>query len=83
MVSRFEIVALADPHTLIRLLNYFAQRGLVPNRIIATEAEGFVNVQIEQAGLTEPQARIIAERMRGSVLVDTVEAVVNDCRSLL
>jgi hypothetical protein len=72
-LSRFEVVACADPQTLIRLLNYFAQVGLLPARVNAVEACGLVTIRIHQHGLSEQQARIIAEKMRGSVLVDAVQ----------
>lgn len=71
-VSRFDIVARADPQTLIRLLSYFAQLGILPGGVRAREAAGLMTVQIEQADLAEQQARIIAEKMRSSVLVETV-----------
>ena len=72
--SRFDIVAHADPQTLIRMLNYFAQLGLSPSRVNALDVGGSVTICIEQPGLDEQQARIIAERMRSSVLVETVRA---------
>ncbi len=71
-LSRFEVVAHADPQTLVRVLNYFAQLGLQPGRVHAVEADGSVTIRIAQPGLAEQQAHIIAEKMRTSVLVDTV-----------
>jgi acetolactate synthase regulatory subunit len=73
--SRFDIVARADPQTLIRLLNAFAQRGLRPNRVMATESNGLVTVRIEIPDLSEQQGQIIAEKMRSSFLVETVRVV--------
>jgi hypothetical protein len=70
--SRFDIIAHADPQTLIRLLNYFAVVGLFPTLVNAVEAGGMVSVRIELADLDEKQARIIAEKMRSSVLAETV-----------
>lgn len=72
--THFDIVARADPQTLIRLLNYFAQLGLLPNRVNAVEVGGSVMVRIAQPELGEHQARIIAEKMRSSVLVESVRA---------
>lgn len=71
---RFDIVARADSQTLIRLLNYFAQLDLSPRRVKALDVEGSLTIRIEQPGLDEQQAQIIAEKMRASVLVQTVRA---------
>ncbi len=71
-LTRFDIAARADPQTLVRLLNYFAQLGMLPSRVNAIEAGGSVTIRIEQPELGELQARIIGEKMRNSVLVETV-----------
>jgi hypothetical protein len=72
IVSRFKLRARADPQTLIRLINYFAQLGFLPTRVRAQEADGLMTVHIEQRGLSDAQERIIAEKMRSSVLVEAV-----------
>ena len=69
---RFDIVARADPQTLPRLLNSFAQIGMMPSRVSAVEADDLLTVRIDQPELGEQQARIIAEKMRCSVLVEAV-----------
>lgn len=69
---RFDVVARADPQALMRLINCFAQLGLLPRRMRSVEADGLVTIYVEQPGLGEQQARIIAEKMRSSVLVETV-----------
>jgi hypothetical protein len=71
-LSRFAVIGRADPQTLIRLLNYFAQQHLLPSRVSAVEADGLVTIMIDQPGLGEQQAGIIAEKMRSSVLVENV-----------
>lgn len=71
-VSRFDIIAHADPQTLIRMLNYFALLGLVPRCVDAVEADGLVTIRIEQPDLGEQQAHVIAEKMRSSVLALSV-----------
>lgn len=71
-LSRFNIVARHDPATLIRLLNYFAQLGMVPSRVKAAEVGGRITVRIEQPDLSEQQARIIMEKMQSAVLVEAV-----------
>ena len=69
---RFDIIARADPQTLPRLLNPFAQIGAMPSRVSAVEASELLTVRIDQPELGEQEARIIAEKMRSSVLVETV-----------
>ena len=69
---RFDIVARADPQTLPRLLNPFAQIGVMPSRVSAVGADDLLTVRIVQPGLGEQQARIIAEKMRCAVLVEAV-----------
>lgn len=69
---RFDIVTRSDPQALIRLLNHFAQCSLVPSRVTAAEADGRLTVRIEQPDVEDRYAALIAERMRNSVLVETV-----------
>lgn len=69
---RFEIDAAADPQTLPRLINYVAQQGLIPTAVRARTNGLAMVVTIEQAGLSDHQARIIAEKMHSSPLVAAV-----------
>lgn len=69
---RFDIVTRTDPQALIRLLNHFAQRDLLPGHVTATQADGRLAICIIQPDMDEKQARIIAEKMGSSVLVETV-----------
>lgn len=71
-LTRFDLVIRKDPQALIRALNYFAQIGLSPRRVRSVEAEATLSVRIEQPDLPDHQARIIAEKMRSSFLVDAV-----------
>jgi hypothetical protein len=71
-LSHFDIVARADSQTLIRLLNTFAQLGLRPSHVKAVEEDEVLAIRIDQPDLSEKQARIIAEKMRSFVLVETV-----------
>lgn len=71
-VMRFDIVSRSDPQALIRLLNHFAQRDLLPGHVAATEADGRLTIRIDHPDMDEKQARIIAEKMGSSVLVETV-----------
>lgn len=69
LLARFTILAVADPQTVPRLINYFAQLALVPSGIAVRADTDRLAVVIEQYGLEPHQARIIAEKMRTSVLV--------------
>lgn len=69
---RFFIDTAPDPQALPRLIGYFAQRNLVPERVGAEVRSGTLLVSIVQGGLEPPHAAIIAEKMRSSVLVEDV-----------
>lgn len=71
--ARFSIRTCAEPQALARLINLFAQLGLVPSRVSAQATGGIMLVSIEQPDLDDHRAAVIAEKMRGSVLVETVE----------
>jgi len=71
-ICRFEIVARRDPQTLARLINFFAQRGLVPKAVRSREEDGVMQVTIEQDDLPLHEAGIVADKMRASWLVDDV-----------
>lgn len=70
--ARFSVRACADPQTLPRLIQYIAQLGLVPSAVQARQRGGMMTVLIEQADIGDAQARLIAEKMRASVLVEAV-----------
>ncbi|RJF85865.1 hypothetical protein [Sphingomonas cavernae] len=70
--AHFAIRAAADPQTVPRLLNYFAQLGLVPAAIAMQANEDGLAVEITQHHLPLANAHIIAEKMRASCLVETV-----------
>lgn len=72
-VARFEIVARADPHSLLRIMNYFAQIGLIPGSVKAHVADDQLFVSVRQAELGDHQARIIAEKMRAVPVIETVQ----------
>lgn len=72
-IARFEIVARADPHALLRIVNYFAQIGLLPGSVKAHVAGDQLFVSVRQPDLGDRQARIIAEKMRGVPVIETVQ----------
>lgn len=70
---RFRVQARPDPQALGRLINFVAQLGLVPRRVCADHVDGLMHVMIEQDGLADHHAAMIAEKMRSSVLVEAVQ----------
>jgi acetolactate synthase regulatory subunit len=70
---RFTISAEIAGDTLIRLLNYFAQRGLCPSRVLAEQRGDTMTIHIEQLDLDERIASIIGERMRNCIDVIMVD----------
>lgn len=73
MEARYTIRAAPDPQSIPRLLNYFAQQALIPARMTSDQAsDGLVTLTILQPAITHTNARIIAEKMRASVLVESV-----------
>lgn len=69
----FVVRARADSQTLGRVIDHFAQRGQVLRRITAEVDGEFLTVVIEQEGFDDQQAAIVAEKMRASVLIESVQ----------
>lgn len=76
-LGRFTIRARPDPQTLPRLLNYFAQVGEIPRRVVA-DIDTEATIAIDIVGLSDHQLEIIAEKMRSSFLVTAVELSSSD-----
>jgi acetolactate synthase regulatory subunit len=70
---RFTISAEVADDTLLRMLNYFAQRGLRPSRVYAEQLGDTVTIDIDQPGIAEQTASIIQEKMRNCIHVMTVD----------
>jgi acetolactate synthase regulatory subunit len=70
---RFTISAEVADDTLLRMLNYFAQRGLRPSRVHAEQLGNTMTIAIDQHDIAEQTASIIQEKMRNCVNVKTVE----------
>jgi acetolactate synthase regulatory subunit len=69
---RFIITAEVADDTLLRMLNYFAQRGLRPCRVHAEQLGDTVTMDIDQVGIDEHTASIIQEKMRTCIHVTAV-----------
>lgn len=74
----FVIRAATSPHTLLRLVNHFAQRDLIPSAVTSQTEADWMMVIIIQSGLSAHVAAIIAEKIRSSVMVDSVELSTNN-----
>jgi hypothetical protein len=77
-IMRFEIRAIADPEALPRLVGYVSQLGLVPDCFNAIKVDDFMTVVIEQYGMGDDQAAIIANKMRSSFLIESVRLTKNE-----
>ena len=68
----FEIEALACAQTVQKLLNYFAQRDILPGRVEWETSDDRCNIIIETHEFTDDMANIVAEKMRCQVNVQSV-----------
>lgn len=71
----FSVQAMADPGTLPRVLEVFAKRGLVPDRVHASRAasaKGDLVVDLQLANASAEEARLIAQELRRQFCVDAV-----------
>ncbi|MEO7170663.1 MAG: hypothetical protein ABIY39_09840 [Sphingomonas sp.] len=71
-ICRFELETEAGAQTLSRLINYFAQRDLTPSSVRSDVTGDLLRLTIEQRAIDPAHARIIAEKMRASVLVHSL-----------
>ena len=76
--ARFDIVAAAEPSVLCRLLGMLAQLGHVPATVHARCRDDRLRIVIHQPDMPEHAARIVAEKMRSSVAVCSVELMPAD-----
>lgn len=58
---------------LLRMLNYFAQRGLRPSRVHAEQSGDTATIEIDQPDVNEHTASIIQEKMRTCIGVIKVD----------
>jgi hypothetical protein len=72
-VFRFRIRAVSDAQTLSRVINLFAQRGLIPNSVRCRTFMDIQKISITVSDADLACATIIAEKMRATFLVEDVE----------
>jgi hypothetical protein len=70
--SRLSVRAISTSETLPRIIDYVAKLGATPRRVYSDEENGMMTILIEQDGMSEATVRVIAEKMRASVLVESV-----------
>jgi hypothetical protein len=75
MVTRFHIRAQAEPASLVRLLDPFAQRGLMPMAVRAQQSGEELEVMIDLPGLDEGVAANLCARMVNMVTTRSALAV--------
>lgn len=68
-MHRFRLEAVPDPQSLPRIVNFFAQRALVPSAVSARTMSGHMRVEIVVAGLGAEQAAIIAAKLSEVVAI--------------
>lgn len=68
----FEIEASASSQTILKLLNYFALRDILPHKVAWCVSAGICQMKIETEHLTFEVAAVIAEKMRSQVNVSMV-----------
>ena len=70
--ASYTVSADSDPGVLIRLLDLFALRDIVPSRVRCRAIDDRLAVEIEAAGIDEQEAELIAGKMRAMVAVSCV-----------
>ncbi len=71
----FSVQAMADPGTLPRIVEVFAKRGLVPDRIQAAKAQApkrDLVIEIDLDGYDAETARLIAQELRRQFCIEAV-----------
>jgi hypothetical protein len=66
---QFHIEADAEPESLARLMNFFAQQLLLPQTVSMTQQNGALFLDIEQHAISAHRAEVIAQKMRSLVCV--------------
>jgi acetolactate synthase regulatory subunit len=72
---RFTVAAAVSDDTLLRMLNYFAQRGLRPSRVHAEQHGDTMSIHIDQPDIDQQTALIIKEKMRNCIHVTLVDVI--------
>ena len=73
VTADFTVRANACPHVVNRLLNFFAQQDMIPAAIRSVRRGDEITLFVRQREIAEHRAEVIAEKMRGLVMVGSVE----------
>lgn len=71
--AHFLIVAELDPQVLQRMIGYFSQQALIPSRVTAIATDSSIAIEIIHPAVPEQGALVIAEKMRASAMVRSVD----------
>lgn len=69
MTQRFDIWVAEDPQAMLRVIGLFAQRSLVPERLVMEREGACLRLSLEIAALDARGADILVARLRESVMV--------------
>jgi hypothetical protein len=81
MIDRYDVQAAADAQILPRILNFFAQRDVLPTKVIASARGPVLNVVVEVPAMDSARRELIAARMRQIVLVNDVQCATQPTRN--
>jgi hypothetical protein len=70
--ASFRVTLVADLGAAMRIINLFAQQGLLPDRIAVATHPGRLVVSVRQSGIAAGRADLIAARMQAQVDVARV-----------
>ncbi len=70
--AHFEVAAMAEPGVLIRILELYALRDLVPHRVRSRIVGDRLLIEVEVAEVDDGEAERIAAKIRANVLVTSV-----------
>jgi len=70
--ARYELAAMVDPGVLIRILELFALRNLVPHRVKSRTLGDRLLIEVDVADVDDSEAERVAAKMRANVLVVSV-----------
>jgi len=69
---RFEVEAVTDPQSLLRVIGYFAQRSIVPTEVAVKVAGDVMHIAIITADLPTDHAHIIEAKISQLFVVNDV-----------
>jgi hypothetical protein len=70
--ASYRVSALPDPATLLRILELFALRDIVPQRVKCRQIGDRLLAEIDVCELGDREGALIADKMRAIVLVQSV-----------